>query len=75
MFFNILALNGQCFPSRKSYYAFIRVYNVFIWIALSDEIFNKKVTLISPVHVLIKMVKYLFFKQKKDNKYGTMVRQ
>ena len=44
-------------------------------IALSDEIFNKKVTIISSVYVLIKMVKYLFFNQKKDNKYGTMVRQ
>ena len=31
--------------------------------------------ILSPVCALIKMVKYLFFVQKKDNKYGKMVRE
>ena len=31
--------------------------------------------MVSAVCVPIKMVKYLFFKQKKDNSYGKMVRE
>ena len=61
---NFVSLSGRVI---SSIYAFIHVHKVFITRSLY--------TIVSPTCVLIKMVKYLCFKHKKDNKCGKMVRE